>query len=187
MTQFDIREWPTCCSQPPTLPTSDGRSEVRCAREERRRSSSKRYAASEFGIASIAGVARKFGVHRRLVREAIGTAVPQQRPAAERPRPPIEPVAEFIDGILEADRRAPRKQRHTTRRIWVRITKERPGYEIAESTVRQYVRLRKQALGLRVGPEPCVPQPWPAPTSTTLWCAESRSLPKPCHHRVPSA
>ena len=24
--------------------------------------------------------------------------------------------------------------------------------------MRQYVRLRKQALGLRVGPEPCVPQ-----------------------------
>ena len=56
----------------------------------------------EFGIASIAGVARKFGVHRRLVREAIGTAVPQQRPMPERPRPTMEPVAEFIDGILEA-------------------------------------------------------------------------------------
>jgi transposase-like protein len=34
----------------------------------------------EFGIASIAGVARKFGVHRRLVREALGSAIPQQRP-----------------------------------------------------------------------------------------------------------
>src|SRR5207253_2221228 len=65
---------------------------------------------------------------------------------------------ECIDGILEADRRAPRKQRHTAHRVWVRITKERPGYEIAESTVRQYVRLRKQALGLRVGPEPCGPR-----------------------------
>jgi len=43
-------------------------------------------------------------------------------------------------------------------RIWVRITSEQPGYQIAESTVRQYVRRRKQALGLRVGPEPCVPQ-----------------------------
>ena len=112
----------------------------------------------EFGIASIAGVARKFGVHRRLVREALGSAVPKQRPMPERPRPTLGPVAEFIDGILEADRRAPRKQRHTAHRIWVRITKERPGYQIAESTVRQYVRLRKQELGLRVGPEPCVPQ-----------------------------
>jgi hypothetical protein len=112
----------------------------------------------EFGIASIAGMARKFGVHRRLVREALRSAVPQQRPVPARPRPTIGPVAEFIDGILEADRRAPRKQRHTAHRIWVRITKERSGYQIAESTVRQYVRLRKQALGLRVAPEPCVPQ-----------------------------
>jgi len=29
-------------------------------------------------------------------------------------------VAEFIEGNLEADRRAPRKQRHTAHRIWVR-------------------------------------------------------------------
>jgi transposase len=112
----------------------------------------------EFGIASIAGVARKFGVHRRLVREALAGAVPTRPPAPERSRPTIEPVAEFIDVILEADRRAPRKQRHTAHRIWTRITRERPGYQIAESTVRQHVRLRKQALGLRIGPEPCVPQ-----------------------------
>jgi transposase len=112
----------------------------------------------QFGVASIAGVARKFGVHRRLVREALAGAVPTRRPAPERSRPTIEPVAEFIDVILEADRRAPRKQRHTAHRIWTRITRERPGYQIAESTVRQHVRLRKQALGLRVGPEPCVPQ-----------------------------
>ena len=112
----------------------------------------------EFGIGSVAGVARKFGVHRRLVREALGNAVPQQRPAPERPRPKIELIATFIDDVLEADRRAPRKQRHTAHRIWVRIGKERPGFEIAESTVRRYVRLKKQALGLRVAPGPCVPQ-----------------------------
>jgi transposase len=112
----------------------------------------------EFGIGSVAGVARKFGVHRRLVREALGSAMPQQRPAPERPRPKIELIAAFIDDVLEADRRAPRKQRHTAHRIWVRIGKERPGFEIAESTVRRYVRLKKQALGLRVAPEPCVPQ-----------------------------
>jgi transposase len=106
----------------------------------------------------VAGVARKFGVHRRLVREALGSAVPKQRATPERPRPTIEPVAAFIDAVLETDRRAPRKQRYTAHRIWVRITQERPGYRIAESTVRQYVRLRKQALGLRVAAEPCVPQ-----------------------------
>jgi hypothetical protein len=67
-------------------------------------------------------------------------------------------VATFIDEILEADRRAPRKQRHTAHRIWVRITRERSGYPIAESTVRRYVRQRKRALGLRVVLEAFVPQ-----------------------------
>jgi len=30
----------------------------------------------EFGVGTIAGVARKLGVHRRLVREALASAVP---------------------------------------------------------------------------------------------------------------
>ena len=112
----------------------------------------------EFGLASISGVARKFGVHRRMVREAIESSIPMRLPAKERPRPRIGPVAAFIDEILKADRQAPRKQRHTAHRIWVRLGKERSGYQIAESTVRQYVRQRKRTLGLRVVPEAFVPQ-----------------------------
>src|SRR5215210_237750 len=102
----------------------------------------------EFGIGTIQGVARKFGVHRRLVREALSDAQPVQKPPPARARPRLEPVIGFIDAILEADRRAPRKQRHTARRIYVRIQQERPGYRVAESTVREYVRERKVALGL---------------------------------------
>jgi hypothetical protein len=30
----------------------------------------------EFGIGTVAGVAKKLGVHRRMVREAIGSALP---------------------------------------------------------------------------------------------------------------
>jgi hypothetical protein len=106
----------------------------------------------------VAAVARKFGVHRRLVREALADAVPRQRATKERPRPKIGPLVEFIDGILEADRRALRKQRHMAHRIWVRITKERPDVSIVESTVRRYVRQRKQAFGLRTSPEVLIPQ-----------------------------
>jgi transposase len=112
----------------------------------------------EFGVASISGVARKFGVHRRMVREAIESSIPMRLPVKERLRPTIGPVATLIDEILEADRQAPRKQRHTAHRIWVRIGKERSGYPIAESTVRRYVRQRKRTLGLRVLPEAFVPQ-----------------------------
>jgi transposase len=102
----------------------------------------------EWGIGTVAGVARKFGVHRRLVREALGRAIPAERPAKERARPRTGLVAAFIDGILEADQRAPRKQRHTAHRIWTRLREEQPEVAIAESTVRQYVRERKRALGL---------------------------------------
>src|SRR6266849_11137322 len=143
----------------PTRPTRNGRLEVRCAGEERRwilfEEIRREY---EFGLASISGVARKFGVHRRMVREAIESSIPMRLPVKERPRPTIGPVAGFIDEMLEADRQAPRKQRHTAHRIWVRLGKERSGYQIAESTVRQYVRQRKKTLGLRVVPEAFVPQ-----------------------------
>src|SRR5262249_31088616 len=102
----------------------------------------------EFGLGTIQGVARKFGVHRRLVREAVQSAVPRQKAPPARPRPRLEPVTAFIDEILEADRQAPRKQRHTAHRIYERLRQERAAHPIAESTVRQYVRERKAALGL---------------------------------------
>lgn len=102
----------------------------------------------EFGVGTIQGVARKFGVHRRLVREALQGAVPKEHPVRPRPRPRLTPVMPFIEAILEADRQAPRKQRHTAHRIHQRIQQELPDSPIAESTVRRYVRERKAALGL---------------------------------------
>ncbi len=111
----------------------------------------------EFGVGTIQGVARKLGVHRRMVREAIRSAVPVRRKKTERPRTKMVPAVAFIEAILEADRKAPRKQRHTAHRIWERIREEVPGCTAAERTVRQYVEQRKQALGL-AGREIFVPQ-----------------------------
>lgn len=102
----------------------------------------------EHGVGTIKGVARKFRVHRRMVREAIGNAVPREQKVAIRERPKLGPAVGFIDGILEADRKAPRKQRHTAHRIWARLRKEMPELEIAECTVRRYVRQKKHELGL---------------------------------------
>jgi hypothetical protein len=67
----------------------------------------------EFGIGTIAGVAKKLGVRRRMVREAIASAVPKPRKPNRRRAWKIESVREKIDAILAADRQAPRKQRHT--------------------------------------------------------------------------
>jgi transposase len=111
----------------------------------------------EFGIGTITGVAKKVGVHRRMVREAIGSALPKPRKKTERPRWKLKAAVAFIDAILEGDRKAPRKQRHTAHRIWMRMQRELPECEIAERTVREYVHDRKIALGFLVR-EICVPQ-----------------------------
>jgi transposase len=114
----------------------------------------------EFGVGTIQGVARKFGVHRRMVREALAGAVPIEKSPVERRRPQLEPVVDFIEEILVSDQKAPKKQRHTAHRIYVRLGKERPECQVAESTVRRYVRERKQALGMLAG-ERFVPQSYP--------------------------
>jgi transposase len=105
-------------------------------------------------------VAKKLQVHRRMVRQALQQALPAQRKKPQRPRTKLEPAIAFIDSILEADRRAPRKQRHTAHRIWQRIRAELAGCEVAERTVRQYVRQRKIELG-RATSETFVPQSYP--------------------------
>jgi hypothetical protein len=74
----------------------------------------------EHGAGTVRGVSRKLGVHRREVRLALESAVPAERKVPERERPKLSGAIPFIDEILEADRKAPRKQRHTSRRIWTR-------------------------------------------------------------------
>jgi len=111
----------------------------------------------EFGSGTIKGVAYKLGVHRRMVRQALVNAEPPERKQFKRKRRAIGPLRPFIDGILEADRSAPRKQRHTAHRIFERIRTELPEHKVAEVTVRLYVRERKRELGWSTRAT-CVPQ-----------------------------
>ena len=97
---------------------------------------------------SIRELAGKHHVHRRTVRQALASAVPPPRRAySRRPRPAIDRYAGLIDGWLLADREVPRKQRHTARRVWLRLVAEH-GAGLAEVTVSRYVARRRAELSL---------------------------------------
>jgi transposase len=97
---------------------------------------------------SIRELAERHKVHRRTVRHALDGPVPPQRKSySVRPRPAIGAWVAVIDAWLLADRDAPRKQRHTARRVWQRLVAEH-GAQLAEVTVSRYVARRRVELGL---------------------------------------
>jgi transposase len=87
---------------------------------------------------SIRELARRFSTHRRTVREALVSATPPPRKPLTRPSRVLDRFKPIIDGWLEEDSKAPRKQRHTARRVWQRLVDEH-GAKVGESTVRRYV------------------------------------------------
>jgi transposase len=96
---------------------------------------------------SIRALAERHGVHRRAVRQALAAPLPPPRKRPERrPAPKLGPYRPLIDEWLKADREAPRKQRHTARRVWERLREEH-GVEVSERQVRRYVRARRRELG----------------------------------------
>lgn len=97
---------------------------------------------------SIRELAKRYGTHRRTVRQALASAIPPERKSPPpKSSPALEPWKPVIDGWIEADRTAPRKQRHTARRIYERLVEEH-GADVGESTVRRYVAQKKQSAGV---------------------------------------
>ena len=103
---------------------------------------------------SIRAIAQEQQHHRRVVREAISGANPpprRYRQRTPRARPLLDPISPTIDQWLEADREAPRKQRHTAKRVYDRLVAEH-GYAGKERAVREYVqRWKKEHQGAALG------------------------------------
>jgi len=87
---------------------------------------------------SVRALARRHKVHRRTVRQALAAALPPPRRVATRVAPALGPHRATIRAWLVDDQTAPRKQRHTARRVWQRLVDEE-GALVAESTVRAVV------------------------------------------------
>ena len=87
--------------------------------------------------------ARVFGLHRDTVRKMLEYSVPPGYRRQSPPRrPKLDPYHGVIDWILEEDRRLPRKQRHTAKRIYDRLRAEH-GFTGKYTIVKDYVRERR--------------------------------------------
>jgi transposase len=93
----------------------------------------------------VRALARRHGVHRRTVREALACPVPAPRKAPARLSPVLDSVAGLIDVMLREDLDAPRKQRHTSRRIWQRLADEH-GVAVSYSYVCKYAGPRRAGI-----------------------------------------
>ena len=103
---------------------------------------------------SIRGLADRYGVHRRTVRQALAAAEPPARKVPVRSAPRLDPAKALIDDMLREDLDAPKKQRHTARRIRDRLIDEHALTEITYSTVRDYVHDRRPQIWAEAGRSP---------------------------------
>jgi transposase len=95
---------------------------------------------------SVRAIAREQGHGRRVVREVLAGAQPSPRRyhlRVQKRRPVLDPVVGLMEGWLSADQAAPRKQRHTAKRVYDRLVAEQ-GFTGSERRVREYVAAWKR-------------------------------------------
>ena len=88
---------------------------------------------------------REYHLHWQTLRKILaGEEPPAFRQATPRAKPTLGPFLPIIHALLESDRQAPKKQRHTATRIFQRLRDEH-GYKGCASIVRAAVRDWKQS------------------------------------------
>lgn len=89
---------------------------------------------------SIRKISRQLGISRQSVRKALQSAdAPKYHLSKPRPCPVMDQYRDLILNWLAEDEKAPRKQRHTAKRIHNRLEQEYQCH-VPESTVRHFVR-----------------------------------------------
>ena len=87
---------------------------------------------------------REFGVNRRTVRKMVEIPVPPgYRVQEPRRKPKMDGFLPRIEAILKEDESAPRKQRHTAKRVWERL-REEFGYKGGPCQVRRAVKALRE-------------------------------------------
>jgi transposase len=97
---------------------------------------------------SIRQIAKQHQIHRRIVRQAVLSAVPPNRPPYSKTNPKLSLLMkQVIDDWLNSDLQVHAKQRHTAHRIYTRLKTEYD-FKGAEPTIRKHVGQRRKALFL---------------------------------------
>ena len=88
--------------------------------------------------------ARVFGIDRRSVDKMLAFSVPPGYRRSKPPRrPKLDPFTGVIDQILENDTKVPRKQRHTSKRVFERLRDEH-GFAGGITIVKDYIFAARQ-------------------------------------------
>jgi transposase len=92
----------------------------------------------------------QYGVHWQTLEKMLAHEEPPgYRQSRPRAKPKIEPFLPLIQEILKSDQQAPRKQRHTAKRIWERLRDEHGysgGYTSVKDAVRNWKVRRKEVF-----------------------------------------
>lgn len=96
---------------------------------------------------SIHNIERETGHDRKTIRKVLRGEYSGYSRREAQPYPALGPFLNTINSWLEADKAAPKNQRHTASRVFQRLIAEE-GFKGSESTVRRYVRCAKVRLGV---------------------------------------
>ncbi len=89
-------------------------------------------------------VAQELGIHRNTVSRLLKSSGPERYALTQpKTKPVIDSVLPIIEAWLQADEQAPRKQRHTARRVFERLCDEY-GFTGSERRIREVVAELKQ-------------------------------------------